>query len=127
MRASKARAGRRTGEACHRPSNPYGKRQGKGIRRSRPRSSTTLPIDLLEDALNELKKDAAAGIDGLTWKAYDANLKRNLEDLHARLHRGAYRGAAEPAGIHTKAGWPTASARGRRTRRQNRPEVRSQC
>jgi RNA-directed DNA polymerase len=50
-----------------------------------------LTIDLLEDAFNELKKDAAAGIDGLTWKAYDANLKRNLEDLHARLHRGAYR------------------------------------
>src|SRR4029079_5977305 len=32
-----------------------------------------------------------AGVDGLTWKEYDANLKRNLEDLHARLHRGAYR------------------------------------
>ena len=27
-----------------------------------------LTIDLLEDAFNELKKDAAAGIDGLTWK-----------------------------------------------------------
>ena len=50
-----------------------------------------LTIDLLEDAFDELKKDAAAGIDGLTWKEYDANLKRNLEDLHARLHRGAYR------------------------------------
>ena len=30
-------------------------------------------------------------MDGLTWKEYDANLKRNLEDLHARLHRRAYR------------------------------------
>jgi RNA-directed DNA polymerase len=50
-----------------------------------------LTIDLLEDAFDELKKDAAAGVDGLTWKEYDANLKRNLEDLHARLHRGAYR------------------------------------
>jgi group II intron reverse transcriptase/maturase len=48
-------------------------------------------FDLLEDAFDELKKDAAAGVDGLTWKEYDANLKRNLEDLHARLHRGAYR------------------------------------
>ena len=36
-------------------------------------------------------KDAAAGIDGLTWKEYDANLERNLEELHTRLHRGAYR------------------------------------
>ena len=50
-----------------------------------------LTIDLLENAFDELKKDAAAGVDGLTWKEYDANLERNLEDLHARLHRGAYR------------------------------------
>jgi RNA-directed DNA polymerase len=50
-----------------------------------------LTIDLLEYAFDELKKDAAAGVDGLTWKEYDANLEDNLEDLHARLHRGAYR------------------------------------
>ena len=50
-----------------------------------------LTIDLLEDAFDELKKDAAAGADGLTWKEFDANLARNLEVLHARLHRGAYR------------------------------------
>jgi hypothetical protein len=50
-----------------------------------------LTIALLEDAFEELKKDAAAGVDGLTWKEYDANLERNLADLHARLHRGAYR------------------------------------
>ncbi len=50
-----------------------------------------LTIDLLEDAFDELKEDAAAGVDGLTWKEYDANLERNLEELHARLHRGAYR------------------------------------
>ena len=50
-----------------------------------------LTIDLLEDAFDELKEDAAAGVDGLTWKEYDANLERNLEELHARLHRGVYR------------------------------------
>src|SRR5271169_6955944 len=50
-----------------------------------------LTIELLEDAFDELKKDAAAGVDGLTWKEYDANLEHNLEDLHAQLHRGAYR------------------------------------
>ena len=50
-----------------------------------------LTIDLLEDAFVELKKDAAAGVDGLTWKDYEADLERNLEDLHARVHRGAYR------------------------------------
>lgn len=30
-------------------------------------------------------------VDGMTWKEYDANLARNLVDLHALLHRGAYR------------------------------------
>ena len=54
-----------------------------------------LTIDLLEDAFHELKEDAAAGVDGLTWKEYDANPERNLEELHARLHRGAYR--AQPS------------------------------
>jgi hypothetical protein len=48
-----------------------------------------LTIDLLEDAFDELKEDAAAGVDGLTWKEFNANLVRNLEVLHARLRRGA--------------------------------------
>ena len=50
-----------------------------------------LTIDRLGDAFNELKEDAAAGVDGLTWTEYEATLERNLEDLHAQLHRGAYR------------------------------------
>jgi RNA-directed DNA polymerase len=48
-------------------------------------------IDLLDEAFSELKQDAAPGIDGLTWRDYEQNLERNLEDLHARVHRGAYR------------------------------------
>jgi RNA-directed DNA polymerase len=50
-----------------------------------------LTIDLLEEAFDELKPDAAPGVDGLTWQDYAADLERNLEDLHARVHRGAYR------------------------------------
>jgi RNA-directed DNA polymerase len=50
-----------------------------------------ITIDLLEDAFEDLKRDAAAGVDGLTWKEYDENLEHNLEELHARLQRGAYR------------------------------------
>jgi RNA-directed DNA polymerase len=30
-------------------------------------------------------------VDELTWREYEAELERKLEDLHARLHRGAYR------------------------------------
>jgi RNA-directed DNA polymerase len=54
-----------------------------------------LTIDRLEEAFEELEQNAAAGVDGLTWQDYDANLERNLEDLHARVHRGAYR--AQPS------------------------------
>src|SRR6266704_387711 len=53
-----------------------------------------ISIDLLDEAFFELKEDAAAGVDGLSWADYEQNLERNLEDLHARIHRGAYRALA---------------------------------
>ncbi len=34
---------------------------------------------------------AATGVDGVTWGAYGQDLENNLQDLHARVHRGAYR------------------------------------
>ena len=42
-------------------------------------------------AFFELKENAAPGVDGLTCRDYEQHLERNLEDLHARVHRGAYR------------------------------------
>ena len=50
-----------------------------------------LSVDLLREAFLVLKRNAAPGMDGLTWQAYAADLERNLTDLHARVHRGAYR------------------------------------
>ena len=50
-----------------------------------------ISVELLEEAFYELKQNAAPGVDGLTWQEYETALERNLEDLHARLHRGAYR------------------------------------
>jgi len=50
-----------------------------------------ISVEHLEAAFFELQENAAAGVDGLTWRAYQADLERNLEDLHGRLHRGAYR------------------------------------
>ena len=38
-----------------------------------------------------LKRDATPGVDGLTWRDYEADLEPRLEDLHARVQRGAYR------------------------------------
>jgi retron-type reverse transcriptase len=52
-------------------------------------------IGLLRDAYSWLKRDAAAGVDGVTWDEYGSDLESNLVDLHARLHRGAYR--AQPS------------------------------
>ena len=47
--------------------------------------------ELLEEAFYELEENAAPGVDRLTWKDYEADLERRLEDLHDRVHRGAYR------------------------------------
>nr|WP_079572949.1 group II intron reverse transcriptase/maturase [Bradyrhizobium erythrophlei] len=50
-----------------------------------------ISIDCLRIAFFALKRDAASGVDGLTWPTYEADLDRNLTDLHERVHRGAYR------------------------------------
>ena len=50
-----------------------------------------IDADLLRMAFFALKRDAAAGVDGLMWKDYEADLERKLKDLHARVQRGAYR------------------------------------
>ena len=47
--------------------------------------------ETLEVAFYALKRRAAPGVDGVTWQEYEADLGRRLEDLHGRIHRGAYR------------------------------------
>jgi len=48
-------------------------------------------VELLRAAFSWLKRDAAPGVDGVTWREYEQNLEENLIGLHARVHRGAYR------------------------------------
>ena len=48
-------------------------------------------IDLLRLSFYALRRDAAPGVDGVRWQDYEADLESNLQDLHARVHRGAYR------------------------------------
>jgi len=48
-------------------------------------------IDLLRTAFLALQRDAAPGVDGLTWRDYEADLEPRLRDLHARVQRRAYR------------------------------------
>ena len=47
--------------------------------------------DTLREAYFGLKRHAAPGIDGVTWRHYGENLEAHLQDLSARLQRGAYR------------------------------------
>jgi group II intron reverse transcriptase/maturase len=48
-------------------------------------------LDRLREAYFGLKRDAAPGMDGETWREYGEQLEENLEDLSERLKRGAYR------------------------------------
>jgi group II intron reverse transcriptase/maturase len=48
-------------------------------------------LDTLRMAYFGLKREAAAGVDGETWRHYGEELENNLQDLSAKLKRGAYR------------------------------------
>jgi group II intron reverse transcriptase/maturase len=46
---------------------------------------------MLRASFLALKREAAPGIDGLTWRTYEQDLELRLADLHRRVHSGAYR------------------------------------
>jgi RNA-directed DNA polymerase len=48
-------------------------------------------LTTLRTAYLALKREAAAGVDGETWRHYGERLEENLHDLSERLKRGAYR------------------------------------
>jgi group II intron reverse transcriptase/maturase len=48
-------------------------------------------VELLRTSYFGLKRNAASGVDGVTWGDYEQHLEANLMDLHDRVHRGAYR------------------------------------
>jgi group II intron reverse transcriptase/maturase len=52
-------------------------------------------VDLLRDSYYALKRQAAPGVDGVTWQQYGEGVEERLQDLHQRIHRGAYR--AQPS------------------------------
>src|ERR1700751_97465 len=54
-----------------------------------------LSLPILRTAFFALKREAAPGVDGLTWQDYEADLDRRIEDLHTRVQRRAYR--AQPS------------------------------
>jgi RNA-directed DNA polymerase len=54
-----------------------------------------ITTELLKRSYLAFARDAAPGIDGVTWQAYAENLEEKLRDLHDRIHKGSYR--ARPA------------------------------
>jgi len=50
-----------------------------------------LTLYRLRSAYFNLKRQAATGVDDVTWEAYGINLDEKLQDLHIRLHKGSYR------------------------------------
>lgn len=51
--------------------------------------------ELLMESYNSLKRKAAPGVDGVTWRQYGEGLEERIGDLHERIQRGAYR--AQPS------------------------------
>src|ERR1700751_794110 len=85
-----------TGRAQHRGTVSQALERIRQVARQRKKAKFTalfhhVSTDHLEEAFSELKENAAAGVDGLTCRDYEQHLEHNLEDLHARVHRGAYR------------------------------------
>ena len=71
----------------------------EAVNRNRGEKLTALlhhvTVDALRWAFLHLKKAAAPGVDGTTWEDYAEGLESKLEDLHRRIHTGAYR--AQPS------------------------------
>jgi RNA-directed DNA polymerase len=63
-------------------------------------------VERLGAAYFALRREAAPGIDGETWRHYGEELQRNLEDLSERLKRGAYRAKPVRRAYIAKVGKP---------------------
>ena len=84
-----------------------------------------ITIETLRLSFFALKRDAAPGVDGVIWEDYETDLDRKIEDLHNRVHRGAYRASRPGDDIYRSRTddnarsrsslWKTKSSRGRRS------------
>lgn len=50
-----------------------------------------LTMDLLRECFYRMKREAAPGVDDVTWQEYETGLEDRLIDLHGRVHRGGFR------------------------------------
>ena len=86
----------RTCRAQHRGGVSQGLERVRKAARQRKKEKFTallhhVTVDQLREAFYALKRNAAPGVDDLRWGDYEVELEENLQDLHARVQRGAYR------------------------------------
>jgi RNA-directed DNA polymerase len=55
--------------------------------------------EMLRAAFYAMKRDAAPGVDGMTWGTYEQGLDRRIEDLHVRVQTGRL---AVPTELHSE-------------------------
>jgi RNA-directed DNA polymerase len=60
-------------------------------------------VELLGSAYGWLRKEASAGVDGVTWAEYGEGLEGKLTDLHDRIHRGTSSGYSNGYAVGTLA------------------------
>src|SRR5881227_2717241 len=98
----------RTRRAQDRESVSQGLDRVRHVARTRKKERFTALLhhvtpDLLRTAFFALRRQAAPGVDGMTWQAYEADLDGRITDLHQRVHRGAYRALPARRGFIPKA------------------------
>ena len=87
-------------------------------------ASPPCQIPMLRTAFYALKRDAAPGVDGMTWQAYEAGPRSPYRGPARKGPTGSVPGATVSPEVHTEGGRSPTPARGRSTRRQDRPKGR---
>lgn len=85
-----------TCRAQNRESVPQGLERVRQAARQRKKEQFTallhhITVDRLRESFQALKRNAAPGVDGLTWRYYEAGLEEHLQRLHTQVISGAYR------------------------------------
>ncbi|WP_441624501.1 MULTISPECIES: group II intron reverse transcriptase/maturase [unclassified Cupriavidus] len=85
-----------TRRAQNRASVSQGLERVRQVARQRKKERFTallhhITVDRLRESFCALKRNAAPGVDGVTWRYYEAGLEEHLRRLHAQVQSGAYR------------------------------------
>jgi len=85
-----------TCRAQNRASVPHGLERVRQAAKQRKKERFTallhhVTIDRLRESFHALKRNAAPGVDGVTWRYFEAGLEENLQRQFSQVQSGAYR------------------------------------